>query len=160
MEQVLLAAEEGRARRDTLRVPDANAAPSGKPRTSLHPQVDKPPVEVVAAAVTATPDVAVAETAHAEEPPDRGAFKKKRKGGGSGKGQGDHASPPAAPEAPEQVAEPLAEAPASQLSREPKKLAGGAGTGFDDDAEVDRVLLAKEFSGLLQVDSDGDEGSS
>ncbi|MDH5313597.1 MAG: hypothetical protein OEW66_07120, partial [Actinomycetota bacterium] len=37
MEQVLLMAEEGRARRDTLRVPDANAAPSGKPRTSLHP---------------------------------------------------------------------------------------------------------------------------
>ena len=32
--------------------------------------------------------------------------------------------------------------------------------GYDEDAEVDRVLLAKEFSGLLQVDSDHDEGSS
>ena len=37
-----------------------------------------------------------------------------------------------------------------------------AGTegGGEDDAEVDRVLLAKEFSGLLQVDSDDDEASS
>ena len=49
MEQVLLIAEDGRARRDTLRVPDSNAAPSGKPRTSLHPSADNPsPVEVTA----------------------------------------------------------------------------------------------------------------
>lgn len=157
MEQVLLVAEEGRARRDTLRVPDANAAPSGKPRTSLHPQGDKPPIDVMAAAGP-TPDVAVADAVHAEEPADRGAFKKKRKGG-SGKGQADDA-PPADPGAQEQAPEPVAETPVSQLSKEPKKLAGGAGTGFDDDAEVDRVLLAKEFSGLLQVDSDDDEGSS
>ncbi len=37
LEQALLVAEEGRTRRDTLRVPDASSAPSGKPRTSLHP---------------------------------------------------------------------------------------------------------------------------
>ena len=37
LEQALLTAEEGRTRRDTLRVPDAATAPSGKPRTSLHP---------------------------------------------------------------------------------------------------------------------------
>ena len=38
MEQTLLVAEESRTRRDTLRVPDASSAPSGKPRTSLHPR--------------------------------------------------------------------------------------------------------------------------
>ena len=37
LEQAMFTAEEGRARRDTLRVPDAANAPSGKPRTSLHP---------------------------------------------------------------------------------------------------------------------------
>jgi hypothetical protein len=31
--------------------------------------------------------------------------------------------------------------------------------GQQDAAEIDRVLLAKEFSGLLQLDSDGDEAS-
>ena len=37
LEQILLSAEEARTRRETLRVPEAAAAPSGKPRTSLHP---------------------------------------------------------------------------------------------------------------------------
>ena len=49
MEQALLVAEEGRTRRDTLRVPDASSAPSGKPRTSLHPGTGKPAPEEVAA---------------------------------------------------------------------------------------------------------------
>ena len=31
---------------------------------------------------------------------------------------------------------------------------------LDADAEVDPVLLAKEFSGLLQVESGGDEATS
>ncbi len=55
LEQMLLAAEEGRARRDTLRLPDANAAPSGKPRTSLHPAVGRvEPAEVGAETVVAS----------------------------------------------------------------------------------------------------------
>jgi hypothetical protein len=158
MEQVLLVAEEGRTRRDTLRVPDPTAAPSGKPRTSLHPQGDKPaPVEVTAG----SPQKAAADGA----PPDRGAFKKKKD-----KGKAAAAEPPAsdvrdeapvvASTPPDQASE-APEQPMSALKREPQKLVGGAGTtGFDDDAEVDRVLLAKEFSGLLQVDSGDDEGSS
>jgi hypothetical protein len=146
MEQVLLVAEEGRARRDTLRVPDANVAPSGKPRTSLHPQRDEPPVEVVA-------EAAAVEVVPAEAPRDRGAFKKKRKGGG------DAAPSPTEPPRAE-PSEPDAAAEEAGRSTEPKKLVGSAGPGFDDDAEVDRVLLAKEFSGLLQVDTDDDEGSS
>ncbi|TMK19309.1 MAG: hypothetical protein E6G65_09770 [Actinobacteria bacterium] len=38
LEQAVLAAEETRAKKgDTLKVPDASSAPSGRPRTSLHP---------------------------------------------------------------------------------------------------------------------------
>jgi hypothetical protein len=149
MEQVLLVAEEGRARRDTLRVPDSNAAPSGKPRTSLHPQGGKPaPAEVAAKA-------------------DRGGFSKT-----PGASSGADDQPPAAAGTPQEPADEAADGPVEQpsdtdgstpsaLRKEPQKLAGkGKGEGFDDDAEVDRVLLAKEFSGLLQVDSDDDEGSS
>lgn len=146
MEQALLIAEEGRARRDTLRVPDSNAAPSGKPRTSLHPPADKPsPVEVTAGAREL--DAAV------DVPPDRRGFSKDP-GGKGGKDE-----PSVATGDPEEA--PIADVGTSPLKTKPQKLAGkGGGSGFDEDAEVDRVLLAKEFSGLLQVDSDGDEGSS
>jgi len=54
LEQVLLSAEEGRSRRDPLRVPDQAAAPSGKPRTSLHPQTETPaPSDIAAIAAEA-----------------------------------------------------------------------------------------------------------
>ena len=43
LEMALLTAEESRQKRDTLRVPEAPGAPSGKPRTSLHPPVDGAP---------------------------------------------------------------------------------------------------------------------
>jgi len=160
MEQVLLLAEEGRTRRDTLRVPDASAAPTGKPRTSLHPQGDKPtPAEVAAVAAEET-------LVAAEAPADRGGFSK-RPGGGTGSDtpiDGPADTDPAVVEAPE-PGEPMP----SALKKKPQKLVGSVGGpdagptpagGFDDEAEVDRVLLAKEFSGLLQVDSDDDEGSA
>ena len=37
MEQALLAAEESRTTREPLRLPELNAAPSSKPRTTMHP---------------------------------------------------------------------------------------------------------------------------
>jgi hypothetical protein len=162
MEQVLLVAEEGRTRRDTLRVPDASAAPTSKPRTSLHPQGDKPaPAEI--AAITGD------EAAATGVPADRGGFSKRPGGGAGGEAAADgaEAAEPAVVHAPE-PAEPPPSAP-SALKKEPQKLVGSVGgpdadrvlaRGFDDEAEVDRVLLAKEFSGLLQVDSDDDEGSA
>jgi hypothetical protein len=151
MEQVLLIAEEGRARRDTLRVPDSNGAPSGKPRTSLHPQGDRPvPAEVMA---DAREQIAVAD---ADATPDRRGFSKDPGGKGTKGDEGDQPSSAADP-----GERPVADVVPSTLKKKPQKLAGkGGGSGFDDDAEVDRVLLAKEFSGLLQVDSDDDEGSS
>jgi hypothetical protein len=160
MEQVLLLAEEGRTRRDTLRVPDASAAPSGKPRTSLHPQGDTPaPAEVAATAAEAI------RAASEAVPADRGAFAKAVVAPEPPRDQ------PPVPVVSEEPPEPADTPPAappdpapgggSSLTTRPQRLAGsGSGSGFDDDAEVDRVLLAKEFSGLLQVDSGDDEGSS
>ncbi len=83
------------------------------------------------------------------------------------------APPPVAPapirEAPpvEVVAPAYAEEPAVEVEirREPLELESpdrpmDEGPGGDDEdelGEVDRVMLAKEFSGLLQADGDGDE---
>src|SRR5437867_1451323 len=49
MEQALLAAEEARTRRDGLKLPEAAQAPSGKPRTPLHPPAERPAPAKVAA---------------------------------------------------------------------------------------------------------------
>lgn len=160
MEQVLLVAEEGRTRRDTLRVPDASAAPTGKPRTSLHPQGDKAaPAEVAASAEEAL--------VTAEAPADRGGFSK-RPGGGAGGDAADAAMAEGTDDPAVADAAGEADPAPSALKKEPQKLVGSVGgpdaatpsPAFDNEAEVDRVLLAKEFSGLLQVDSDDDEGSA
>jgi hypothetical protein len=42
LDQMLYTAEEVRARREALRLPEVTPAPSGKPRTSLHPSVPSP----------------------------------------------------------------------------------------------------------------------
>lgn len=135
LEQALLTAEDGRSKRDTLKVPDAAAAPSGKPRTPLHPPTDR---SVPADVVAATPVEPAAADAFA---PLAAALPVE-------------ALPPADP-----VAEP--DAPVTALKKEPQKLmSSGPLEPGQEGAEIDRVLLAKEFSGLLQLDSDGDEGSS
>jgi len=114
VEQALLTAEESRAKREALKIPDVPAAPSGKPRTSLHKE-QKPPQ-----ASAAQPDAS------------------------QGKAAADPARTPAPP----------SQAPASQ-AREPAappKAAAG-----EEEAEVDRVLLAQEFSRLLQEPTERDE---
>ena len=59
LEQAVIAAEESRAKQKevTLKVPDAASAPSGRPRTSLHPPADRP----AAAPVASTPAPAAEE---------------------------------------------------------------------------------------------------
>jgi hypothetical protein len=153
LEQALLTAEEGRTRRETLRLPDAANAPSGKPRTSLHPGGGKDgkegkegkgkdrdrdkakQVEAVARPGAwpkgAPQDVAASTSSRGEAPSADGPT-------------------PATP----------GMAPDTALKPEPQKLVGGGSGGGDDESEVDRVLLAKEFSGLLQMDSADDESSS
>jgi hypothetical protein len=169
LEQALVTADEGRARRDTLRVPDASAAPSGKPRTSLHPSAAKqpdPPPEPAEVSVVADPPLTAAEA-------DHGHWKR------NAPAEGEAVTPPVvientsaadavppAPASPDPSPNPspnpslgpeATEPPGSALGKEPKKLAGGLGGVVEEETEVDRVLLAKEFSGLLQMDSGDDE---
>ena len=75
----------------------------------------------------------------------------------------ERSAPPAANErpTPPAAAEP-AGADASAFRTEPQRLVSpdAAPPAADDEeepGEVDRVMLAKEFSGLLQLDEDGDE---
>jgi hypothetical protein len=185
MEQVLLAAEDGRTRRDTLRVPDAAAAPSGKPRTSLHPNADRPAPEEIPATTSADPNVAriappaegvaspgVSAVAAAGEPaataePAGGSHWKRSKNEKADKDKsdkrdkddkgdkGDKGSKSDKGSKGEVGPEPE---PRSQPM--PATADRGPAGPLEDDAEVDRVLLAKEFSGLLQVDSGDDEETS
>lgn len=130
LEQALLVAEEARSRRDPLRLPEVNPAPSGKPRTSLHPTGGQPDVELVPA-----PTVA----ASSREPTVTAA-------GSDDRGTEPEPEPGSAPDtAPDTAKEGRKEGP-----REVD----------EDGPEVDRVLLAKEFSGLLQVTDAGDEARS
>ena len=136
LEQALMMGEQARADdRETMRVPDVPAAPSGKPRTSLHVQERAPastpdPVEVTAAQEPETPSVAPADaadpatadpaTSHPENPPEATGTTSRQ--------------------------DPGTETPNHPVSRE-------------DEPEVDRILLAKEFAGLLQVPKEDDEAS-
>ena len=69
LEQAVIAAEETRAKQKevTLKVPDAASAPSGRPRTSLHPPADRP----ATAPVGSTPAAASAEMPSFAAPTDR-----------------------------------------------------------------------------------------
>ena len=166
MEQVLLIAEEGRSRRDPMRVPEASAAPSGKPRTSLHPQGGKPvpgdadQMAEVAQVAEDAPRVPERPAAAEGSPSDRGGFSR-NPGAPSGEAS---TAPLTAAEVSAAPTEPLVEIDEQTppaVEQEPPDLGGsGAGERSGDESEVDPVLLAKEFSGLLQVDSDDDEGTS
>jgi hypothetical protein len=163
MEQALLAAEDARTRREPLKLPDASGAPSGKPRTPLHPPAERQqPAEVAA-----TPQDERRHWARGA-PPDGGGGADRSAERGDPAGDVPDGESPAVgepvgePAAASDAGSPVApEGPVSGLRREPQQLAGGGSqTGAGDDVEIDRVLLAKEFSGLLQLDSDGDEESS
>jgi hypothetical protein len=141
LEQALMVGEQDRARdRDTMRLPDASAAPSGKPRISMHKQeraTTPAPAEVTSPDAT---DAAVSE----QDPP-----------------------------APSD-AEPVAADPGERDGNEPSDPEEGRPSGADgpdrgeksqrgekreEESEVDRILLAKEFAGLLQVPKEDDEAS-
>lgn len=130
LEQALLSAEQERVvDREAMRLPEAPSAPSGKPRTSLH-KPDRQP--------TPDPDPAVArgeaddDVAAAETPP-----------------ADEVASTP-----PPEAADPPAAEPDPQADDVPE-----AQEGKEEESEVDRILLAKEFAGLLQVPREDDEAS-
>jgi hypothetical protein len=221
LEQAVIAAEEARAKQKevTLKVPDASAAPSGRPRTSLHPPADRP-----APAPVATPSEEA--QLQAEQPQQQPAqqqptarqqplsgYRRPEPAGqppagsagddtpSSGSGAelaggarpsiegspyedvlgdeqaapfGAEASPFARLEAEQAAsrAESDGERPvdAGTFSSQPQRLVSSEEPAQpqpqpqpqpqqDDEepGEVDRVMLAKEFSGLLQPGEDGDE---
>ena len=146
LEQALMVGEQDRARdRETMRLPETLAAPSGKPRISMHKQ-DRPatpaplPSEVTsqaAAESTASNEpTGQAPPSSEAEPPqaDPGAL------------AGDESSDPNE-EPPDRDERP---GPVERSERAEKK---------EEETEVDRILLAKEFAGLLQVPKEDDEAS-
>ena len=244
LEQAVLAAEETRAKKgETLKVPDASSAPSGRPRTSLHPPEPKatpepepepvasapppeqrawngrlpntqPPepqrLEPVGAAAGIDPALEApvdpqplvdqlrpatfdAEVTPAGRPAafttDGSPFARlELEQAEAAAGRIDPAAEPVVPADPIAGLEPLAAAPltepadprsdpavpdvtqsadaepAAAFRREPQRLVSSESTpdeaATDEPGEVDRVMLAKEFSGLLQLNEDGDEDNS
>jgi hypothetical protein len=147
VEQALLAADQGRANHDALRIPEPTSAPSGKPRTSLHPSTpsrEPEPVSVVAEPVAAPAH----EVFMAPEPVDATAAASEAAAGIPEPRIEDEPDPQAAE--PQREPDPAAEAPRPTKHREPS----------EEEGEVDRVMLAQEFSGLLQPGEGDDEGSS
>jgi hypothetical protein len=149
IEMVLLAAEEARASREGLRTepaaPAPAAAPSGKPRTPLHPEprsLEQPVVIHADVAAQGVEQVALGAPAGAEAAPGTAPA------GPTGEGGDASAVPPAA------AGEPSVPAPAGSPAA--SNVWGVEGEGEDED--VDRFSLAREFSQLLQEDSDGADG--
>jgi hypothetical protein len=142
MEQVLLVAEEARSKREPLKLPEVKIAPSGKPRARLRHSPEwltEPATEPASGAAGDAPDEPTASRAGST--PETSAVE----------GESPTGEPIEHQETdPGDEAEPAAQSE----SKEPPRLF------FDDGTEVDRVLLAKEFFGLLQVESEGDEASS
>ena len=140
LEQALLTAEESRTKREPLRLPEPPPAPSGKPRTSLHKDKEGKPQETSVVPAERRP------TGRAEEvAPTEIAGKKKGSAAAAAephtKSRGKGRSEPALQPEPE-----LAQAVRAET-----------GDGSDGEGEIDRVLLAQEFSRLLQETGPGDE---
>jgi hypothetical protein len=134
LEQALMIGEQDRARdRETMRVPEMPTAPSGKPRTSLHQQER----EARASPAPHPPEVtspASAEVAASDE------------------------APPEADPGSDPGARTTGSDPTAQATSEAEHL--GPAERREDEPEVDRILLAKEFAGLLQVPKEDDEAST
>jgi hypothetical protein len=138
LEQALMMGESGRAQdRETMRLPEVPSAPSGKPRTSLHKQ-ERPS--------SATPAPAPSEVAAAKEPETQTS-----RPSASDTAPADSDLKTAAAQN-ESAARP---GPGTMTPRRAESTPGPQ----EDEPEVDRILLAKEFAGLLQVPKDDDEAS-
>jgi hypothetical protein len=136
LDQALMTGEQDRARdRETMRVPDMPSAPSGKPRTSLHKQereATNRPVQAPEDGSTRSAEVAAPDEARAAVDPSESGSDPETQTSGS--------------------------EPADQP--DPDTVAPEGARGRDDEPEVDRILLAKEFAGLLQVPKEDDEAST
>ncbi|HYY08053.1 MAG TPA: hypothetical protein VFA25_05565 [Actinomycetota bacterium] len=158
LEQALMAGEMERVHdRETMRLPEAPFAPSGKPRTSLH-KPERPP---------APPPERIAD--EPQQPPvdELGSEERTPEEASGSERQADdvtiHQEPvpeiePQPEPEPEDQPEPeptAADEPFDERFDEPQ----GEPPGPEEENEVDRILLAKEFAGLLQVPKEDDEAS-
>ena len=151
LDQMLYTAEEVRARREALRVPEVPPAPSGKPRTSLHPEArpSVPTPAQVTPPARATPEAAprpaerIPEARVAPETPAPSPT--------------PSPAPAPSPVAPPSVPpEPAPPRPASADPRPAERPSTGP-VEKEEETEVDRVALAQELSKLLQETGGGDE---
>ena len=189
LEGILASAEESRNRRDTLRVPEAAGGPSATPQSSIRPSpngssASRPPAPDSAEArhwSRATPS---AEDGAADPVKEELAMVASNVGRSGDATPADGPAPDPKDEAGADAdADPegaeAADGADANGDADPKGTGGGKGTSadasgthngkgadapapmeLDADAEVDPVMLAKEFSGLLQVESGDDEVSS
>jgi hypothetical protein len=248
LEQLLLTAESERSKHDSMRLPEAQSAPSGKPRTNLHPgggrtepgedrgkwsrsvpqgagakvaastgapsppeattvpstpappaaATDLPSTQPPPAEATAPPVPATAGTSGSEpvgEPPQAqaprsqpvsdvkqspappavpaatkplpaiaaaaAAMAARRAAEAKAKAKaGEQLAGGAAPVAPAPALGTAPDGVATGLKRTPQKLVTPSAGITEEEGEVDPVMLAREFSRLLQMNSDDDEGSS
>jgi len=189
LEGILASAEESRNRRDTLRVPEAAGGPAATPQSSIRPSPNgssaaRPPAPDSAEArhwSRATPS---AEDGAADPVKEELAMVASNVGRSGDATPADGPAPDPKDEAGADAdADPegaeAADGADANGDADPEGTDGGKGTSpdasgthngkgadppapieLDADAEVDPVMLAKEFSGLLQVESGDDEASS
>jgi hypothetical protein len=187
LEGILTSAEESRNRRDTLRVPEASGGPRSKSPTTSYkqstngdPSASPPAPDSAQArhwARTAQPAADGKPAASTEEAMAGVASGVGRSGGAAGAGGSGSDPADAVEHATNGVPGANDTAGAEGTSTSGSDADGAAGGDdsdanerkgkdtpppmeLDADAEVDPVLLAKEFSGLLQVESGDDEVSS
>ena len=144
LEQALMVGEQDRARdRDTMRLPEAPVAPSGKPRISMHKQERAEREDTPASDPTEVTSPGPAEATVAY-------------GSASTAPTYSRAEPAAHPteHAPADLEVKAGDEPSDPENQPPDRS-----ERKEEESEVDRILLAKEFAGLLQVPKEDDEAS-
>ena len=156
LDQMLYYAEEVRARREALRVPEVPPAPSGKPRTSLHPEArpSVPTPAPVAWTPRAAPEPAPRPIERVPEPRVAPATPAQSPTPPPAPAPAPAEPPRPAPAEPPRPTEPprpaAAPPPAERPSPRPEEEE-------EEETEVDRVALAQELSKLLQETGGRDE---
>lgn len=176
LEQILLTAEEIRSKRDALRLPEVAPAPSSRPRTPLHPEprpaAPTPPPETGRPTPAGSPAVSPAGAASPAGPPASASPARPpvrpsptsvppvvpTRVGPPGPGpQGPPGVRPSTAPARPASGPSAAPSPAPGPASGPEAAPPTAPVERDDDSEVDPVMLAQEFSRLLQESGNGDE---
>jgi hypothetical protein len=187
LEGILTSAEESRSRRDTLRVPDASGGPPAKPPASARPSTNGNSSTVAPAPGSAEARHWARTAPPATDGKDAADPAEKAKARvSSAVGRSGDTSPADGPSSKSSDAADAGangaggDKDASGADAASATDTGGDGASADDasdthgrnredqpapmeldaDAEVDPVMLAKEFSGLLQVESGDDEATS